>query len=154
MPAAAARGGRAVLALLALAQALAALPTHAADAPLTLRISTLESAAGAAADAHLELGRLAAAPARGRPPEAVRHARVAVRLDGSARHARLSAALLDDMPGCSVRVDGVVLSTVPRVIDPVHRVGVTVVHDIEITVTGSVPAGPFLSNLQWLAESD
>ena len=79
---------------------------------------------------------------------------VGLRLDGQYASARVSVALAVETPGCIVRVDGVTLSTVPRMINPVHRVGATVVHEIEMTIPASVPAGAFLSNLQWFAESD
>lgn len=134
----------------------AAAPAAVPASSLSLHLTALEAgAAGPGASlAHVQLGTLAATPARGRLSAIARRQRVAVRLDGSTAHARLSVALASEMPGWVVRVDGLRLSTIPRIVDPAHRVGATVVHEVEITIDGAAPAGPFLSNLQWVAESD
>jgi hypothetical protein len=138
------------------AGAAAATPAALAPEPLRFAFQVLEgqSAGGLAGAALVELGRLSAHAARGRSPGIVVTRRVAVRLEGVASSARVSVALLAETPGSTVRLDGVVLSTLPRLIDPVHRVGSTVVHQLEITVPPGVAAGPFLSNLQWLADTD
>lgn len=124
---------------------------------LTLRLLPLDGAArsDAAGDAFVHIGSVSAHPGPGRKnaPIVVRQ-RVGLRLDGQYASARVSVALAVETPGCIVRVDGVTLSTVPRMINPVHRVGATVAHVIEMTIPASVPAGAFLSNLQWFAESD
>ena len=150
-----------VLALLAGTSALAASAgTTSVSAPasaLTLRLQPLDGAArsDAAGDAFVHIGSVSAHPAPGRKnaPIVVRQS-VGLRLDGQYASARVSVALAVETPGCVVRVDGLTLSTVPRMINPVHRVGATVVHEIEMTIPASVPAGAFLSNLQWFAESD
>ena len=105
-------------------------------------------------DAHVDLGTLAARGGGGTRQRAiVMKRRVAVRIDGPGPAVRLSAALGAETPGCSVRVNGIALSTIPRMLDGAHRVGTAVVHQIEISIPANVPAGPFLSNIQWLAES-
>lgn len=68
--------------------------------------------------------------------------------------ARLSVAMNAEAAGGVVRVDGIPLSVTPRLIAPAHRIGTPVVHDIEVTIPAHVPAGPFLSSLQWTAESN
>ena len=126
---------------------------------LTIHLEPLETGAagGAGGDAFLDFGSVSARPGAGHDRGIVIRRRVAVRLDGPAgapASARLSVALSAETPGCTVRVDGVTLSTLPRTIDPVHRVGTPVVHRIEITIPASAPAGTFLSDLLWLAESE
>ena len=149
-----------VLALLAGTSALAAAGTVAVSTPasaLTLRLLPLDGAArsDAAGDAFVHIGSVSAHPGPGRKnaPIVVRQS-VGLRLDGQYASARVSVALAVATPGCIVQVDGLTLSTVPRMINPVHRVGATVVHAVEMTIPASVPAGAFLSNLQWFAESD
>jgi len=150
-----------VLALLAGTSALAASAGAAAvpgsASALTLRLLPLDGAArsDAAGDVFVHIGSVSAHPGPGKKgaPILVRQS-VGLRLDGQYASARVSVALAVETPGCIVRVDGFTLSTVPRMINPVHRVGATVVHQIEMTIPASVPAGAFLSNLQWFAESD
>jgi hypothetical protein len=142
--------------VLCAAAAAAATPAAIAPEPIRFAFQVMEGggAGGPSGDAFLDLGRLSAHAARGRGPAIVVTRRLAVRLEGAASSARVSVALLGETPGSTVRLDGVVLSTMPRLIDPVHRVGSAVMHQLEITVPAGVPAGPFLSNLQWLAETD
>lgn len=124
---------------------------------LTLRFVPVGDAlrADGGGNAFVDIGTVAAHPAtsRDRGPLVVRR-RVALRLDGPYASARLSVALATDVPGCTVRVDGLAISTIPRIVSPVHQVGATVVHEIEMTIPASAAAGPFLGNLQWFAESD
>jgi hypothetical protein len=133
-------------------------PFAHATAPLpsssySFRFEWLEGGSGSAgADAHMDLGALSANPASMRAGQIVIRRRVAVRLDGPGPTARLSVALGTEAPGCSVRLDSVALSTIPRVVDAVHRVGTPVVHQLEIAIPRGAPAGSFLTNLQWLAE--
>lgn len=131
---------------------------HAAAPPLAsphaFRFEWLEGGSRTGgSDAHVDLGTLAAGRTGTRQRAIVMKRRVAVRIDGPGPAVRLSAALNVETPGCSVRVDGVALSTIPRMLDGAHRVGTAVVHQIEISIPANVPAGPFLSNIQWLAES-
>lgn len=154
MPAHLVRWGALALAPFAFAQALAAAPLPAPS--LKLQLSAVDGGAlgPAGAQAFVQIGTLAAEPGRGVAAGIVRRQRVAVRIDGAGAHARLSVALATEIPGCVVRVDGQRLSTIPRVIDPVHRMGAAVIHEIEIQIDRGVPAGPFLSDLQWVAETD
>jgi hypothetical protein len=110
---------------------------------------------GMAADgghAILDLGPLAARAGQLRKPRIAVQRRLMVRIDGPGPAARVSVALASEIEGCSLRLDGVLLSVVPRVLDPFHRVGTAVMHVIDLDVPPNVPPGPFMGNLQWLAE--
>jgi hypothetical protein len=130
---------------------------HAASAslpvPYSFRFEWLDGGSGGSADALMDLGAVAANAAAIRSGRTVVTRRVAVRIDGPGPTARLSVALDTEAPGCSVRVDGFALSTIPLVVDAAHRVGSAVVHQLEITVPRNVPPGAFLTHLQWLAEA-
>ena len=138
----------------ACAAALAPL-AHAASAPrlepYSYRFEWLEAGTGGP-DAHPDPGALAATPAAMRGGSIVIRRRVAVRIDGPGPFARLSVALGVEAPGCIVRLNGVALSTIPRVIEANHRVGGAVVHQLEISVPRGVPPGAFMTSLQWQAE--
>lgn len=127
----------------------------APPAPLTLQFVPLEPGQGSSrnSDAFVDVGAVSAAPGRRPAPIKVQQ-RVGLRLEGPAASARVSVALEAEIAGVAVRVDGLPVTTIPRLIDPAHRIGATVVHRIEITIPAHVPPGNFLSNLQWLAESD
>jgi hypothetical protein len=140
---------------LALHPAWAAGPERA----LTVRFVALDGPALAAprGDGHLDFGSVAATPDRGRTTPIVVRQRIALRLDGAAggaRSARVSVALKAPTPGCVVRVDGIAISLLPRLVDPMHRIGTDVVHQLEVTVAANVPPGTFLNDLEWLAERD
>jgi hypothetical protein len=130
------------------AQAATAPPTD----PYSFRFEWLEGGGGAGADAQLDLGAVAATPAAIRSGRILVTRRVAVRIDGAGNAVRLLVALGAEAPGCTMRLDGMALSTIPRVIDAAHRVGTPVVHQLEIAIPRGVPAGRFLANLQWQAE--
>lgn len=100
----------------------------------------------------LDIGTVSARPRRIANAIVVRQ-RIGVRLEGTQPSARLSVMLAEPGTG-TLRVNGMPVSTIPRVIDPAHRVGTTVTHEIELTIPPEAPAGPFLGNLQWLAEAD
>jgi len=121
--------------------------------PYSFRFEWLEGWGGVGADAHLELGAIAATPSAMRSGRILVTRRLAVRIDGSGPAVRLLVALDADAPGCTIRLDGVALSTIPRVIAAAHRVGAPVVHQLELAVPRGVPAGRFLTHLQWQAES-
>jgi hypothetical protein len=108
------------------------------------------SATGAAAQMDLGPMRADAAAVRQRRTAVTR--RVAVRIDGPGPAVRLSVSLAQDIGAASVRIDGLPVSTVPRVIDAMHRVAVSVPHRIEIAVPAGMPPGAFLGQLQWTAE--
>ncbi|MES2936367.1 MAG: hypothetical protein V4864_01715 [Pseudomonadota bacterium] len=135
---------------------LAAPVASAPAGGLSLRFVSVGDAvrADGGGNAFVDIGAVAAHPAPGRGGPIVVRRRVALRLDGPYASARLSVALAADIPGCTVRVDGLAVSSIPRIVNPVHQVGSPVVHDIEMSIPASVAAGPFLSNLQWFAESD
>jgi hypothetical protein len=120
--------------------------------PYSFRFEWLDGGTGAAADAYMDLGSVAANPAAMRTGHIVISRRVAVRVDGPGPVARLSVTLLSDTPGCTLKVDGLPVSTMPRVVEAAHRVGSPVVHRLEITIPRNVPPGAFLTHLQWLAE--
>lgn len=135
-----------LLAVLATAPAIAALPATG----LTVRFLPLDATAhgGGNGDAFIDIGRVVGNAHAGNGRGITIRRRIAVQLDGSAgnaRSARLSVVLTTDAPGCSVRVDGLPVSAVPRLVAPAQRIGVPVPHDIELTIPADVPAGPFLS---------
>lgn len=135
--------------------AAAATAVPAMGREFTFRFEWIEGGGSAAGrDAFVDVGHVAARFARGRGDSIVIRRRVALRLDGPGVAARVSVALAAETPGCTVRVDGLAVSSVPRVIQPLHRLGVAVVHDIEMSIPAGVPAGAFLTNMQWIAESD
>jgi hypothetical protein len=132
------------------------LPFAAAAADGTL-VFEFESLAAAPGRAVLDLGPQAAHRERGRLQPARVRERIALRLRGDAAApatARVSVALAQDWPGVDVRVDGVPLSTLPRVVAPAHRVGVPVAHLIEISVPASMAPGAFVNDLQWFADTE
>lgn len=131
-------------------------PSLLAPQPIRISFAMVEGGVSAPAgrDAFLDVGSVSARGGRQRDNAIRITRRVSVKLEGAAATARVSVALLADTPGVTVRVNGATMSTVPRLIDPVHRVGSAVTHQIEMIIPASVPAGPFLNNLQWLAETD
>jgi hypothetical protein len=111
---------------------------------------------GIQGDAQVDLGSVSANLGGNRAGTVVRW-RVAIRLDsrsGAASSARLWVALASETSGCGVRVDGVPIAVAPQLVDPVHRIGTAIVHQIELIIPRDVPAGPLLNDLQWIAESN
>lgn len=138
---------------------LAALAAGAAagPAPLALRFVPLDGATGLAGDVAVDLGAMSAPAGAARRKGAVTLRRVGLRLESADRaptSARVSVALDTESPGSQVRVDGIVLSTVPRLVDPAHRVGTTVPHRIEVTISPEMQPGPFASRLIWTADTE
>ena len=70
------------------------------------------------------------------------------------RFARLRASVEAAGPRCTVRIDGVLLSAVPLMIDPLAPVGRAVTHTLDIEVPASEPPGLLASSITWLAEID
>jgi hypothetical protein len=137
------------------ASAAAVSARPAAANALTLRLINLDAGGGAGGtDALVDVGAVSARHRGDGKGQIQVRKRVALRLDGPYPSARVSVALAVDMAGAILRVDGHTIGAIPRVIDPVHRVGATVVHEIELTIPANVPAGAFLGNLHWLAETD
>lgn len=140
--------------LLALSAAATAQAIPSPAGRLQLRFVPLEAATRTIANDQsvVDIGTVSARPRRVSSAIVVRQ-RVGVRLEGTQPSARLSVVLSEPGIG-TLRIDGMPVTTIPRVIDPAHRVGTTVAHEIELTIPPEVPAGPFLGNLQWLAEAD
>jgi hypothetical protein len=110
-------------------------------------------------EARLDLGSVSAAEnADGRRLRRTRvRRRIGIRIGAAGATARpvsLRAFLAADDGRVRVRVDGLPLSSVPRLIDPAVRTGVTSSHLIEIEVPESEPEGPFFARITWLAETD
>lgn len=105
-------------------------------------------------EASIDMGRVSALSGAHPACCVVIRQRVGLRLEGPYARARVSVSLATEAPGATVRVNGRTVSAVPQVIDPAHRLNVTVVHEIEMTIPAHVPPGPFLSNLVWQADSD
>jgi hypothetical protein len=147
-----------LLAALAMAPAggsLAAPPPPPGGPVVTL--IPLDGPAGpAGAPAVMDVGTVSAADG-GRIRDIVIRRRIAVRIDSAratAGAASLSAALVTEVPGVTARIDGMTVSTVPRMIAPTHRIGTAVVHEVELTIPRSAPEGAFATDLLWLAELD
>lgn len=134
----------------------AATPSLLAPQPLRISFPLVEGGASGptGSDVFVDVGRVSASGRRERTNAIHITRRVSVKLEGMGATARMSVALQADTPGVTVRVDGAALSIVPRLVDPAHRIGSVVVHQIEMIIPAGVPAGPFLNNLQWLAETD
>jgi hypothetical protein len=133
-----------------------AAPIREAASGLALHFVPVEGTTRTAADreAFMDVGPMSAERGTQGGRSIVVRQRVGLRLEGPYARARVSISLPTQAPGTTVRVNGRVISAIPQVIDSAHRVGVTVVHEVELTVPAHVPAGPFLSNLLWQADSD
>ena len=129
---------------------------QAAPAALAFAFQVLdgEGSRGVGSVPLVDIGAVSAKSVSGRSNPILVKRRVAVRLDGAAAMARVSVSLVSETPGCTIRIDGQPIGSIPRVVDPLHRVGSTVVHQLELSIPAGVPAGAFLSNLQWLAETN
>jgi hypothetical protein len=112
-------------------------------------------------DALLDLGPVsaswtrAARSARRSGPEAAVSRRVGVRISSrTGRHGfvRLRAFLATPAQRGSVSVDGVVLTTAPRIVDAQAPIGSTVGHVVKLQVPGSDPAGAFSADIVWEVE--
>lgn len=112
----------------------------------------LEQGQSAAAHARLDLGRLSANPAAIRERRMLIQRRVTLRIDGPGTAARVTVALADEPTGFTMRIDGLLLSTLPRVLDPAHRLRTSVTHRIDIEIPAQAAPGSFLGRIQWLAE--
>jgi hypothetical protein len=79
-----------------------------------------------------------------------------VRVDGpeGTLFARLSARLASEDPRCRIQVDGVRLSATPTLLDPSARLGAARAHIIRVEVPFAEPPGPFLSAIEWQAETE
>jgi hypothetical protein len=137
--------------------AATALPAvQAVSAPVTdgysFRFEWLEQGDASANGARIDLGRLSASAAAIRERRMLVRRRLALRIDGPGTTARLLAVLTEEPAGLTIRVDGLPLSRLPRLLDPAHRLGTAVTHRIEIDIPTQVAPGPILGRVQWLAE--
>lgn len=69
-------------------------------------------------------------------------------------HATLRAFLETGDPRCIVRLDGIVLTTQPRVINRFTPIGITTTHRLEIEVPPSAPEGALLTTIGWSVSTD
>lgn len=68
--------------------------------------------------------------------------------------ATLRAFLETADPRCIVRLDGLVLSTQPRIIERFAPIGITTKHRIEIEVPASAPEGALVMTIGWDVTTD
>jgi hypothetical protein len=81
--------------------------------------------------------------------------RVGVRItsrSGRRGFARLRTYLETSDPRVLVSVDGVVLTTAPRLVDAQAPIGSTVSHRVDVEVPASEPPGAFASRIVWEVE--
>ncbi len=128
---------------------------------LTIRFSSPDdgsfSEGAAGRDAMLALGSLSAHRLEGRKRGVVVVRRIAVTLEGGAgvaSVARLRCFLHADDGRIRVRVNGVLLSSIPQLVDSRARVGTATVHEIALEVPDSSSPGALLSSIGWLAETE
>jgi hypothetical protein len=137
---------------------LLALAGDVSAEPLRIRFRDAHESAGG--DAWIDLGSVAARPcgfrAAGRCVRStVTRKRIGISVEGEGTgFARLSANLVTDDPRARVRVDGVLLSSSPQLVDAGAPIGRAVAHTVEIEVPASEPAGPVAAAITWRAEVD
>jgi hypothetical protein len=131
---------------------IAALLAAAPQPPLSIVFEDASGLQPIAAAGRIDAGTLSARGAQ----RATYRAVVRVRVQGktSARFARLRAGLDDGTTRCKVRIDGILLSAVPQMIDALAPLGRAVTHTLEIEVPASEPPAPLASSIVWLAETD
>lgn len=140
---------------IALALPSAAVAADPAVAP-SLHFEALDIPMRMASDGEglVDVGSVAADPGISSRGIVIRQ-RIGVRIDGMpGGSARLDVALIEDVPGTTARIDGVPVSTVPRTIDAIHRIGSTVVHELEFLISPDAQPGAFMANLVWTIETD
>jgi hypothetical protein len=135
---------------LALALALSA-PVHSREADLAIVFENATGLQPHPQGAIVDAGVLSAKGAR----TIIWRSTVRVRLQGTttARFARLSASLRDVDSRSRIRLDGTLLSALPRVVAAQVPVGRSTTHSLEIEVPASEPPGPIASSIEWLAET-
>jgi hypothetical protein len=142
-----------VQALLAALLLLAAAPQPAEELAISFEAAGGELQAVGLDAAVIQLGTLRGAGA----PSANRRTSVRLRIasrNPATRFARLTAYLQVDDPHCRVRVDGILLSSVPQVIDARAPVGRPLAHTLQIEVPAAAPAGALQSSITWVATTD
>jgi hypothetical protein len=142
-----------LLALLGAGSIAAQKPARAA-APPADELTITFTGRGVLAAGVLDVGRVSHAE-RGAPKgRTVRRESIAItvnRTGGLRGTAVLQAWLSAPDPRSVIRVDGVVLSGVPVLVDPQVQIGAETLHRIEIEVPVSAPEGPLASSIQWEA---
>lgn len=106
--------------------------------------------------AQLDVGAVSALrPRRAKRAQVIE--RIGVQVTGpqaGPRFARLTAFLASGRGGRRVSLDGVPLTTTPRVVDAAARVGGTSIHVVEIEVAPDEPAGEIAAEITWVVETD
>lgn len=69
------------------------------------------------------------------------------------RPSMVSVTQQAETPGCTVKVSGLTVNTVPTLVSTSHIVGSSQVYILEITVPIGVDPGAFLSSLEWTVET-
>ena len=114
---------------------------------------TFTEARGTAGDAVIDAGRIAYRPRRNGPRTSTTTRRFGIRIGAASGEPRgtatLRAWLETTDPNTTIRIDGVVLGTVPRVVDGQARIGVVTDHRLEIEVPLSAPEGPVAVTIRW-----
>ena len=77
-----------------------------------------------------------------------------IRIDGPGTAATLRASLETADGRCTVRVDGIELGAVPKVIAARTPLGGVTNHTLEIVVPPSVPEGSFAASVRWEASNE
>lgn len=77
-----------------------------------------------------------------------------IRLEGPGKTATLRASLETVDRRCIVRVDGIELGTVPKVIAAQAPLGSVTSHRLEIEVPPTVPEGAFAASVRWEASNE
>jgi hypothetical protein len=132
----------------------------AADLGLSFSVEDGVTAGGASGDALMDAGRLAAPwnrdpHRRAAGPSSSVERRVGVRIttrSGRRGFARLRAFLETADPRVFVSVDGVVLTSAPRLVDAQAPIGSSVSHRVKVEVPASEPPGAFASRIVWEVE--
>lgn len=129
------------------------------DSPgFSVQVFADESPASAAGNATVDVGDLSlqspkvARHGRGRASSfsVVRHFRLRVeRADRQSGRVEISAYLLQDCFNCRLRIDGVEISTVPKVIASNTQINTSIGHRLEIEVPTEAAAGALNAEIGW-----
>ncbi|HET7434054.1 MAG TPA: hypothetical protein VFN10_04990 [Thermoanaerobaculia bacterium] len=136
-------------------------PAAAASAtrvnPIAIVFTSVE---GNGSDAYTDAGSISQARAvhgHGRNARAFTTKLFGIRLERAGAPqgtARLLVSLESSDDRCTIRIDGVVITTTPRVIDAQMTIGKTTQHTLEIEVPADMPEGAINAALRWEATTD
>jgi hypothetical protein len=130
----------------------------AASFPLEELSITVTGVTAPGSDALLETGSVAQESRRDGHRETVVRRTFGLRIGALAAQATgravLSASIRDDSNGYRVRIDGMLLTKTPRVIDAHAPRGVVVTHRLEIEVPPTAPAGALDVTIDWEATTE